>query len=1319
MKKIILLLACFIGYNLAVWSHINPELEARRKNHRPSAAQLRSDCVMGTAMLDLEVNNVRARLQVAGDLWWDGDGKGRYIVPKIEPGSGYEEVSALFAAGVWLGGVDPAGNLKLAAQTYGRYQGISDFYPGPLTPDGQTNSDQCANWDRLFKVRGDSIRLHIDRFNQSIKTGQSYDPAMIPISVKGWPARGNQFFQEVHGFELPNTPQGLAFFFDRDGDGDYEPEEGDYPRVEVRGCDAPTFPDEMVFWIYNDAGGLHQETRGDAIQMELQATAFAYDDIFELENHTFYRYKLINRAIESIDSTYFAFWADPDLGCYTDDYIGCDPERNLAYVYNEDAIDGEIGCDDCPQGVSTYCEDIPLIGIDYLRGPLDENGDEIGMSSFIYYNNGHVPGTSDPGVPQEYYNYLTGSWRDGTPLTYGGTGYNIGSTDLTNYAFSDPPDDPTGWSMCSVGLPFGDRRMLQASGPFRLDPGAVNELMVGVLWVPDIEYPCPDIAPLLEADHFANKLLDNCFEIVDGPDAPDIDLVELDQEVVLVLSNDEITSSNAFESFQEIDVCDPDIIPVEDLIYNFEGYKVYQLRDETISPFQDLEDPDKARLVFQCDVENGISKLFNWEPEPAPNANPFQAQHFWTPVLKVEGTDEGIAHTISLTEDAFAEGSDKQLINHRKYYYTAVAYAYNNYKNFDQLPGGRITGQREQYWQGRTNVRTYTAIPRPTIYEEINTAAGQEPVITRLAGNGNNGTRLAISDEMRQQIFAGSNDGTITYEPNAAPIKVKIYNPFEVPDARFELTLVDEDTGNDELEVPTYWQLTNLTTGEQIVSERSIDQLNEQTLAEYGFSITVHQQAEPGDTSVQSNGAQRNAIIHLEENAEPWFSTIADEAPSTFYRSEFDFIRTDPIYNDEIGLDPRQQFTQSSSSAFYPYSLAYFRPDARPYITPAWIDDRNDIVRLRNPLADLNNVDVILTSDESQWSRCVVVETATRYYYDTITGLGILTEGNAHHFQLRQAASVGKLDANGDGLPDPDGDGIGMSWFPGYAVDVETGDRLNIFFGENSTYNGMLASTFYHTPAMGAKQIGNDMIWNPSDQQWLRTEVPAGNIYDAIAGGQHFIYVTKQPYDECAFIRTQLQDLAFQAIDQITWTALPLLQPGQQMRSYADGLIPSKVRIELRANSAYEVTSAVNVNNGYPIYQFSFEGLEADPLLSGAEKSDALAQINVFPNPYYGVSGYTDYDFSETIKITNLPAKCSVTIYTLDGKFVRQFQRDEQPIRVTDRPQAGVLETQILPDLSWDLHNFSGIKVASGLYLIHVIAPGYGERVLKWIGKVN
>ena len=233
---------------------------------------------------------------------------------------------------------------------------------------------------------------------------------------------------------------------------------------------------------------------------------------------TFYRYKLINRAAQIIDSCFFSMWIDPDLGCDADDYIGCDSTKSLMYVYNSDEEDGNSGFNCTSSGQATYKDKIPILGCDYFRGPLipvvydifgkdttcrpakqGEDFDELkegGMSSFTYYNRattGPTPATEDPSNAIEFYRYMSGSWRDGTPFTRGGDGYNIGSATRTNYAVHDPPDQPGGWSMCEEGLPNGDRRTLQTTGPMRLDPGAVNELIIGVVWVPDQAYPCPNL----------------------------------------------------------------------------------------------------------------------------------------------------------------------------------------------------------------------------------------------------------------------------------------------------------------------------------------------------------------------------------------------------------------------------------------------------------------------------------------------------------------------------------------------------------------------------------------------------------------------------------------------------------------------------------------------------------------------------------------------------------------------------------------------------------------------------------------------------------
>ena len=65
--------------------------------------------------------------------------------------------------------------------------------------------------------------------------------------------------------------------------------------------------------------------------------------------------------------------------------------------------------------------------------------------------------------------------------------------------------------------------------------------------------------------------------------------------------------------------------------------------------------------------------------------------------------------------------------------------------------------------------------------------------------------------------------------------------------------------------------------------------------------------------------------------------------------------------------------------------------------------------------------------------------------------------------------------------------------------------------------------------------------------------------------------------------------------------------------------------------------------------------------------------------------------------------KCTVSIYNLNGTLIRQYDRDDNTITSID----------------WDLKNQTSVPVASGVYLIHINAPGIGERVIKWFGVLR
>ena len=1348
----------------------------------PSRLKARTDCAPGRASIDQDINNVRARLLTGGDVWWNGD-DGRYIVPKVALGE--QEVSSLFAGAVWLGGLDPAGNLKFAGQAYGRSQGNFDFYPGPLDPEtGEVSRSTCAQWDQFFVVTASEIREHQRLFAQALAGEIEYTDDLIPLGVKGWPGKGNPYFEEVHGFAPPNTNQGLAGFYDYcddegecNTDGLYDPLQGDLPIIEIEGCedfynenldlrDAPQFPDQMIFWIYNDNGNVHENSGADIpLQMEVQVQAFAYATNDVLNNMTFQRYKLINRGKELLRDTYFGIWIDGDLGCYTDDYIGCDTTRSLAIYYNQDPIDGSTGTV-CEGGVPTYGTEVPIMGIDYFRGPkqfidvldslgnvIDEREEELGMSSFTYFNNASVgnppPQTTDPtsGVPQEWYNYLSGVWKDGSAYTFGGIGYQTGGMETT-YAFPSPPTDesPEAWSMCSENLGEGDRRTIQASGPFRLRSGAINELIIGVPWIPnELTYPCPELTRLLAADDLAQNLFDACFDITDGPDAPDLDIIELDRRLTLVLTNDERASNNAFQAYAEQDLLAPD--DATDSLYRFEGYKVYQLRDANVS-VADLNDPTQARLISQSDVTNGVGELFNWEALVNP-LDPTRPVFAPEPQVNAAATDEGVQTVIRVTTDQFAAGQDPRLINHKPYYFTVVSYAYNNYEDFDPFDG---TGQPRPYLEGRNNVRTYVGVPRP-ITDVVLGDDNATAVVTRLDGVGTGPFFLDLAEGERERLVSGG-DFMPVYQDGQAPVQAQVYNPFDAEGGVYRIEFV-ESGDDDGVDPDDTWQMVD-QNGTVVIEGQSFDAVNEQVIGTLGVSVTLGQVVEPGSDEVlgRDNGCIGYEVT-MPNGGEMWFQPIPDDAALPIpgiARQIFNFMQTDAstesdVSGNAVALDPNEGLADCFEGQWTTMALSTYRNDLAQgfgFISPAYLTGLNRARDLYE-LEALNNVDIVFTDNPDLWSRCVIVEMATNAF--TAAG-GVESVDGADQFDLRAQPSVGKSDADGDGLPDPDGDvdadgddRMGMGWFPGYAIDVETGVRLNIFFGENSAlrfnddelnpYNSLYREDGELTGEPLFPLTGADMMFNPTDEIYLiPPEDPTPQLFYTIAGGHHFVYVTREPYDECETLYNGLKSNSRrdkrEALSVLTYASL--VTSSQDFKPYSQGLVPAETVAKLRVNNPYAVAQVdaddrideapTGVNGGYPAYELAFGDVSAQPV--PVERGDSiLSFVNIVPNPYYGFSEYEIDEFSNIIRITNLPRVAEITIYSLDGKFIRSYSRAETDPGVDVNPDdrrtnnRAIRSRQIYPDLDWDMKNNKGIPVSSGVYLIHVNAFELGERTLK------
>src|SRR5688572_8507242 len=117
MKKIFLAVLTLAMASTAIArENINqppPTTSQNGGNRLGDGDQVLAGCGNSTSQADLDINNVRTVILINGDMWWrTGNSNAVYEIPK---GS---KKNSLFAGAIWIGGIDPGGNVRTAAQTY-------------------------------------------------------------------------------------------------------------------------------------------------------------------------------------------------------------------------------------------------------------------------------------------------------------------------------------------------------------------------------------------------------------------------------------------------------------------------------------------------------------------------------------------------------------------------------------------------------------------------------------------------------------------------------------------------------------------------------------------------------------------------------------------------------------------------------------------------------------------------------------------------------------------------------------------------------------------------------------------------------------------------------------------------------------------------------------------------------------------------------------------------------------------------------------------------------------------------------------------------
>lgn len=524
------------------------------------------------------------------------------------------------------------------------------------------------------------------------------------------------------------------------------------------------------------------------------------------------------------------------------------------------------------------------------------------------------------------------------------------------------------------------------------------------------------------------------------------------------------------------------------------------------------------------------------------------------------------------------------------------------------------------------------------------------PKLQRLEGKGSGNQVIDFTPESVAEIFT-SGENKVRYpwfEPLHAPVRVTYedYNSLVDGDYRIAFDGIADTSG---------WKLWRVGSTDTIYSDSAITNGDKQIISQYGLGIRVKQVKNPGmNYNPDRNGYLGGSMI-FSDPQKNWLSAVADKDES----SSYNWIRggvlnaetnepCSPAFNDaKMGyfIDLNEDFEKWIGGTWSPYRIG---AGLLTYGTPCYstgVVFNNNATVSQTKIENVANVNIVITPDKTKWSRCAVLETGSN---------AATNENGAIAFLLRSHASVdkeGRTVAQGglsDSLNPEAADYIGangMGWFPGYAYNLETGERLNISFGENSSL-----------PA----ENGRDMIWNPTSNEKT-------NLNQILFGGMHYIYVFGHNGDAVfpgnysyAPLRNHLKDVPaydngkaiydilhladqgpFGVYDRgevfrdAMWVNIPLLNPGHS-------LLESDATIRLRVAKPFALynTSTVPENDNKPMY-----GFKIDKMNPGCNLYDG--DVSVFPNPF------TE---SCTILFDNTEnKKYNLKLYDLQGRLVRRI----------------------------------------------------------------
>lgn len=581
------------------------------------------------------------------------------------------------------------------------------------------------------------------------------EPQFRIYEVRSTDEPGSQAYQDWSDAVDLGAP-----FVDLNDDGLYDPN-----------VDMPDIIGDQMFW-YIITDGVLPGTRAwpgaRIIGVDIQVTAWAFARGGELGNMIFVRFRVINKSDKSIEDMYFSSWHDPDIGDYQDDLVGCDPEFSRGFTYND-------GTDDGPGG---YGPNPPCFMVDFFQGPVQPSpgdtalrvlGPNLGvelipdaknvpMSSFTQYIQSD-PTLGDPDTQQEGRNYMVGLNQQGNvfdPLTHG-----VGGTSDSdvNFWYSGDPVDATGWLQTVAS----DQRMLLNTGPFRMDPGDMQDIVTTFI-VGQGNDALGSVTAARGIDELAQNVYDNNFDVAGPPPKVEFTVrsrLNADAEAVIDL---------LWPTAQQ--VTDRQVKAGSD--QRFEGFQVWQFR--TPSTSQSVNGQENAKVIARYDLNDEFGNLYS--DLPSGRILVYQGKN------NLDSTRYANPKTgflnVSVSTDAF---TGRPFKFGTPYYFGVTAYSidYNAYEpNTNTLDATDIVGfSPSTYLENRTEAKE--VIPGERV--NIPVAVGEE--VPHTSG---------ISD---------------------ANVFLDVVNPDQVTGDTYEVVFEKKEDGS------LVWHLLNVTKGDTLLADQT------------------------------------------------------------------------------------------------------------------------------------------------------------------------------------------------------------------------------------------------------------------------------------------------------------------------------------------------------------------------------------------------------------------------------------------------------------------------------------------------------------------